>query len=114
MDSDLKTRRSTEGPDEEEIKITLEKPSTVSGIELVVFEGDKHRAFFDVMGETEAHGWEEVVVDGESLRGKGIESYDLGIKGVKQLKVVTYGVQDWESGEAVGTTSLKEIEVYGC
>lgn len=113
VDGDLKTRWAVSGQQEEEIKITLEKPSTVSEIGLAVYEGDKTKAFFDVMVETEAHGWEEVVIDGESLMGKGIESYDLGMKGVKQVKVVTYGMED-ESGEAVELTSFTEVEVYGC
>ena len=113
LDGDLKTRWSAEGLDEEEIKITLGKPSTVSEIGIAVFEGDKNQAFFDVMVETEAHGWEEVIIDGESLKGNGVESYDLGMRGVKQLKVVTYGMED-ESGKALDQTSLTEIEVYGC
>lgn len=114
VDGDLKTRWAVSGQQEDEVKITLEKPSTVSEIGLAVFQGDKNKAFFDVMVETEAHGWEEVVIDGESLKGRGIESYDLGMKGVKQVKVVTYGTEDWSSGEVVELTSFTEIEVYGC
>ncbi len=114
VDGDLKTRWSAEGLGEEEVKITLEKPSTVSEIGLAVYKGDKVRAFFDVMVETEEHGWEEVVRDGESVKGKGIESYDLGMKGVKQVKVVGYAAEDLESGEQVGLNSFAEIELYGC
>ena len=114
VDGDLKTRWAVSGQAEEEVKITLEKPSTVSEIGLAVYEGDNTKAFFDVMVETEAHGWEEVVIDGESLRGKGIESYDLGMKGVKQVKIVCYGAENWDSGEAVELTSFTEVEVYGC
>ena len=44
-------------------------------------------ALFDVLVETEEHGWEEVVRDGESARGKGIESYDLGKKNVMSVRV---------------------------
>lgn len=108
VDGDLKTRWAANGLEEEELKITLEKPSTVSEIGLAVYEGDKTKAFFDVMVETEAHGWEEVIIDGGSVKGKGIESYDLGLKGVKQIKVVTYGAEDIESGEAVEETSFTE------
>ncbi|CAN0243504.1 unnamed protein product [Ectocarpus sp. 6 AP-2014] len=114
MDGDLKTRWAANGLEEEELKITLEKLSTVSEIGLAVYEGDKTKAFFDVMVETEAHGWEEVIIDGESVKGKGIESYDLGLTGVKQVKVVTYGAEDIESGEAAKETSFTEVEVYGC
>ena len=114
VDGDLNTRWAVSGQAEEEVKITMEKPSTVSEIGLAVYKGDTTKAFFDVMVETEAHGWEEVVIDGKSLRGKGIESYDLGMKGVKQVKIACYGAEDWDSGEAVELTSFTEVEVYGC
>ena len=115
VDGDLQTRWSIEGLRQEEITITLEKPSTVSEIGLAVYKGDENKAFFDVMVETEAHGWEEVVIDGESVvKGNGIESYDVGMKGVKQIKVVTYGMEDWGSREVVELTAFTEIEVYGC
>ena len=114
IDGDLRTRWSAKGMGEEEVTITLETPSTVSEIGLAVHNGDKVRAFFDVLVETESHGWEEVVRDGESVKGKGIESYDLGIKSVKQVKVVGYAAEDLESGEQVGLNSFAEIELYGC
>jgi hypothetical protein len=64
--------------------------------------------------ETEEHGWEEVIRDGESLKGNGIESYDLGMKGVKTVKVVCYGTEDRGSGEVIEMVSFTEIELYGC
>lgn len=114
IDGDLETKWSMEGPEEQDISLELEKPMTVTEIGLAVFEGDKNKQFFDVMVETEEHGWEEVVIDGESLKGKGIESYDIGMKGVKTVKVVCYGMEDWESGEGLALNSFTEIELYGC
>lgn len=114
IDGDLKTRWSMDGPEEQDISLEMEKPMTVTEIGLAVFEGDKTKQFFDVMVETEEHGWEEVVRDGESVKGKGIESYDLGMKGVKTVKVVCYGAESWESGEGIEMNSFTEIELYGC
>lgn len=114
IDGDLKTRWAMEGAEEQDISLELEKPSTVSEIGLAVFEGDKTKQFFDVMVETEEHGWEEVVIDGESVKGKGIESYDLGMKGVKTVKIVCYGMEDIDSGEQIEMNSFTEIELYGC
>lgn len=114
IDGDLKTRWSMEGPEEQDISLELEKPMTVTEIGLAVFEGDKTKQFFDVMVETEEHGWEEVVIDGESVKGKGIESYDLGMKGAKKVKIVCYGMEDIDSGEGIEMNSFTEIELYGC
>lgn len=114
IDGDLKTRWVMEGPEEQDISLELEKPMTVTEIGIAVFEGDKTKAFFDVMVETEEHGWEEVVRDGESVKGNGIESYDLGMKGVKTVKVVCYGMEDIDSGEQIEMNSFTEIELYGC
>ncbi|CAM9155831.1 unnamed protein product [Ectocarpus sp. 12 AP-2014] len=114
IDGDLETRWAMDGPEEQDISVELEKPSTVTEIGLAVHDGDENKAFFDVMVETEEHGWEEVVVDGESVKGKGIESYDLGMKAVKSVKVVCYGSEDRESGEALPLNSFTEIELYGC
>ena len=114
VDGDLETRWSVEGPEEQELSVTLDKPATVSEIGLAVYDGDKAKAFFDVLVETEEHGWEEVVRDGESARGKGIESYDLGKKNVMSVRVVCYGMEDFESGERREMNSFTEIELYGC
>lgn len=114
IDGDLKTRWSMEGPEEQDISLELEKPMTVTEIGLAVFEGDKTKQFFDVMVETEEHGWEEVVIDGESVKGNGIESYDLGMRGVKTVKIVCYGMEDIDSGEGIEMNSFTEIELYGC
>lgn len=114
IDGDLKTRWSMEGPEEQDISLEMEKPMTVTEIGIAVFEGDKTKAYFDVMVETEEHGWEEVVRDGESVKGNGIESYDLGMKGVKTVKIVCYGMEDINSGEGIEMNSFTEIELYGC
>lgn len=114
IDGDLKTRWAMPGPEEQDISVELEKPVTVTEIGLAVFEGDKTKQFFDVMVETEGHGWEEVVIDGESAKGNGIESYDIGMKGVTTVKIVCYGAEDWEKGEGVELNSFTEIELYGC
>ena len=114
IDGDLKTRWGTEGPEEQDISVDLGKPVTVTEIGLAVFEGDKTKQFFDVLVETEEHGWEEVVIDGESLKSNGIESYDIGVKGVTTVKVVCYGSEDLASGEGIELNSFTEIELYGC
>lgn len=114
IDGDLKTRWAMPGPEEQDISVELEKPMTVTEIGLAVFDGDKTKQYFDVVVETEEHGWEEVVVDGESVKGNGIESYDIGIKGVSVVKIVCYGSEDIEKGEGVDSNSFTEIELYGC
>ncbi|CBN80455.1 EsV-1-164 [Ectocarpus siliculosus] len=114
IDGDLKTRWETEGPEEQHISVDLGKPMTVTELGLAVFEGDKIKQFFDVLVETEEHGWEEVVIDGESLKSNGIESYDIGMKGVTTVKVVCYGSEDLASGEGIERNSFTEIELYGC
>lgn len=114
LDGDLKTRWAALGLDEQDISLSLEKPTTVSEIGLAVYDGDGATTFFDVLVETEEHGWEEVIRDGESLKGNGIESYDLGMKGVKTVKVVCYGTEDRGSGEVIEMVSFTEIELYGC
>ena len=114
LDGDLKTMWSMPGPEEQDISLELEKPMTVTEIGLAVPDGDKTKAFFDVMVETEEHGWEEVVRDGESLKGNGIESYDLGMKGVKTVKVVCYGMEDFDDQKQIEMNAFTEIELYGC
>lgn len=113
IDGDLETRWSVDGPDEQEVVLELDQPSTISEIGLAVYKGDSRKAFFDVLVET-SHGWEEVIIDGESVKGNGIESYDMGIKGVKNVKIVGYGNDELESGEHCDWNSFTEIELYGC
>ena len=114
LDGDLKTMWSMPGPEEQDISLELEEPMTVTEIGLAVPGGDKTKAFFDVIVETEDHGWEEVIRDGESLKGKGIESYDLGMKGVKTVKIVCYGMEDFDDQKQIEINSFTEIELYGC
>ena len=116
VNGDLNTKWSAGGAGEEEQNIftTLDKPTSVSEIGLAVFEGDNFTTFFDVLVETEEHGWEEVIRDGESVRGRGIESYDLRLKNVKRVNIVCYGMEDWDSGQQRGTDAFTEFELYGC
>lgn len=114
IDGDLKTRWAMPGPEEQDISVELEKPMTVTEVGLAVFDGDKTKQYFDVMVETVEHGWEEVVIDGESVKGKGIESYDIGMKGVTTVKIVCYGSENIEKGDGIELNSFTEIELYGC
>lgn len=113
IDGDLETSWAADGPGEQDIVLALDRPSTVAEIGLAVHDGDANKAFFDVLVETE-RGWEEVITDGESVRGNGIESYDLGMKNVNSVKIVGYGAEGRESGEIIQRNSFTEIELYGC
>lgn len=55
-----------------------------------------------------SNGWHRVVVDGHTTRTKGLESLDVDMDDVSELKFVMYGndVNAW--------TSLTSVEVVGC
>lgn len=114
LDGDLKTRWSANGPDQQELTLELEEKSFVLDIGIAVRHGDTRRSFFDVLALTTSHGWEEVIIDGTSNRGLGIESYDVGVEEAEEIKIVFYGYKDTESDEMETWNSITEVELYGC
>jgi hypothetical protein len=113
LDGDLKTRWSANGPDQQELTLELEEKSFVLDIGIAVRNGDTRRSFFDVLALT-SHGWEEVIIDGTSNKGLGIESYDVGVEEAEEIKIVFYGYKDTESDEMETWNSITEVELYGC
>ena len=112
LDGNLNTLWS--GSDKQEVVIVLDKPSFILDIGIAVHKGDKRESVFDVMALTTSHGWEDIIVDGKSTKGLGIESYDMGVEGVEEVKVIFYGYQDSETGEMGTWNSITGIELYGC
>lgn len=112
LDGDLTTKWSAIGPDEQTVTLKLE-PSHVSEIGIAVFDGKNRIALFDILVHTE-RGWEEIIVDGESSPSSGMESYDIGVDNVEEIKIVGYGYKKAETGETGIWNSLVGIEVYGC
>ena len=112
IDGNLKSRWSAKGPDAQSVTLKLEKTSTVTDLGLSVYGGDSRTAFFDVLVKTDM-GWEEILLDGQSVKGEGIESYELGAEKVDYVQIVCYGNDD-ESGKHSDWNSLTEVEVYGC
>ena len=113
LDGNLKTYWSADGPDQQEILMVLEEPSFVLDIGIAVHNGDKRQLFFDVLAFNE-HGWAEIVIDGSSKRGVGIESYDMGIENVQRVKIVFYGYKEFDSDKKGTWNSVTEVELYGC
>ncbi len=109
LDGDLKTKWSSEHKD---VILTLKDTSYVSDIGIAFYNGDKNDNMFDVLALTK-NGWSEVVVDGHSSKSKGIESYDIDLAGVDEIKLVFYGSVN-DSGDHDESNSVSEIELYGC
>jgi hypothetical protein len=113
LDGDLLTMWSAEVTTDQFITLKLDTPSLVSELSMGVFIGNKRTLLFDVDVKTSL-GWEDVLIDGQSVNGGGLESYTIGVKDVEELKIVCYGSKDTETGEYVPWSSITEIELFGC
>lgn len=106
LGKDLKTRWScNKSPCD--IILALEEASYVAELDFAVYKGDTRVQKFDVEVKNE-NGWQDVVVDGESRRMKGIQSVDIDVDGVTEVKFIGYGndKDDWNS--------LVSLEIVGC
>ena len=113
LDGNLDTRWSSKGPEQQEVTLELDEPSFILDIGFAVHNGDTRRNHFDVLALTD-HGWQEIIVDGSSNKGLGIESYDMGVEHVEKVKIVCYGYEDLRTGKAGAWNSITEVELYGC
>lgn len=111
LGKDLKTRWSCKPKDSEspcDITLTLKEPSYVAEIEFAIFEGKSRVQRYDLQLMTELEQWEEVVVDGRSEKIRGVQSIDVDVDGVKEVKFIGYG------NDQDDYTSLVFLGVIGC
>ena len=113
LDGNLNTRWSANGPEQQEVTLKLEEPSFILDIGIATYMGDTRKNHFDVLALTN-HGWQEIIIDGSSNKGLGIESYDMGIENVEEVKIVCYGYEDLETGKEGVWNSITEVDLYGC
>lgn len=106
LGKDLKTRWScSKSPCD--VTIALNEPSYVAELEFAVYEGAQRIQRYDI--EVKRQGiWEDVVIDGYSQNMKGIQSADIDVDGVTELKFIGYGndKNEWNS--------LVSLGVVGC
>lgn len=111
LDADLKTMWSSDSSGAS-FTLTLKEPSFVSEFAFSVYSGDSRTQIFDVAVNT-PRGWIDVIIDGESNNGKGVESYDIGVEDVDQIKFVGYGFEDAD-GKLDKWNSITSVSVFGC
>jgi len=80
----------------QEIVLELEEPSFVMDVGMATFKGDSRMNMFDIL-VMDSTGWQDVIVDGYSNRGLGVESYDVGVEEVQQVKIVFYGYEEYDT-----------------
>lgn len=110
IDGNLKTRLSSQG-DDQSINLELESISYVADIGISVYKGSDRKALFDIGGETTDGELEDVILEGESLPGTGMESYDMGIETVKYVRLTGYGYDDIKTDKHGAWSSYTEIEL---
>lgn len=113
LDGNLKTRWSASGPDTQTLEVVLKESSFVSEVEISVHNGDARKAFFDIIVLT-PNGWEDVLIDGESKKGSGLQPFDIGVSDVQIVKILGYGYDNLKDGKHSVWNSLTGVEVYGC
>lgn len=92
-----------------DVTIKLEEPSYVAELEFAIYEGTDRVQQFDVEVKKEgAEGWQDVVVDGLSQKLNGLQSVDVDVDGVTEIKFIGYGndINEWNS--------LVSLGVIGC
>jgi len=106
LGKDLKTRWSCQKTPCE-LLLTLAEPSYVAELEFAVYMGKERSQKYDLSVKTD-HGWEDVVVDGSSIKQRGLQPVDIDVNDVSQIKFTGYGnsVNEWNS--------LLSVEVIGC
>ena len=106
LGKDLKTKWSC-NTSPCELLITLSEPSYVAELEFAVYLGNKRSQKYDLLVNTGSR-WEDVVIDGSSYKQRGIQSADIDVNDVSQIKFIGYGndVNEW--------SSLLSVDVIGC
>ena len=106
LGKDLKTRWSC-NVSPCDVTITLKQPSYVAELEFAVYEGADREQQFDVEVKKKA-GWERVVADASSQKMKGIQSVDIDVDEVTEIKFIGYG------NDKNNWTSLVSLGAIGC
>lgn len=112
LDGNMKTRWSASG--EQSIVLSFDKPVFVYEVGIAFFKGNERKSLFDIIVKTDNDVWQEVLVDGESVKGNGIESYDVMMGNVVAVKIVGYGTVNFGNGKSDPWNSITEVGVYGC
>jgi len=98
LDGDMKSRWSASG--EQSIVLSFDRPVFVYEVGIAFFKGNERKALFDILVKTQDGLWEEILVDGNSAKGNGIESYDIMAGNVVAVKIVGYGSVNFSSGKS--------------
>lgn len=108
LGKDLKTRWSCD-KSPCDVTLKLKSASYVAELEFAVYEGDKRVQKYDVdVKRKGTDEWEDVVVDGESRTMKGLQSVDIDIDDVTEIKFIGYG------NDQNNWNSLVSLGVIGC
>ncbi len=109
---DLKTRWSCEASDSKrlcDVTLKLKEASYVAELEFAVYEGNQRLQMYDIAVRREGvDRWEDIVIDGESRSMKGVQSVDIDIEGVREIKFIGYG------NDKNKWNSLVSLGVIGC
>ena len=108
LGKDLKTRWSCD-QSPCDVTLKLKSASYVAELEFAVYEGNERVQKYDIDVKRKGTGeWEDVVVDGESRTMKGIQSVDIDIDDVTEVKFIGYG------NDQNNWNSLVSLGVIGC
>jgi len=94
------------------IVLSFDRPVFVYEVGIAFFKGNERKALFDILVKTQDGLWEEILVDGNSAKGNGIESYDIMAGNVVAVKIVGYGSVNFSSGKSDPWNSITEVGVY--
>ena len=108
LGKDLKTRWSCD-KSPCDVTLKLKSASYVAELEFAVYEGNERVQKYDICVKRKGTDeWEDVVVDGESRTMKGIQSVDIDIDDVTEIKYIGYG------NDQNSWNSLVSLGVIGC
>ena len=106
LDRDLKTRWSCK-KSPCELLLTLKEPVYIAEFEFAVYQGNLRKQNFDLEVNTPS-GWQDVIVDGVSENTKGLQSIDVDIENVSQIKFIGYG------NDKNNWSSIVSVDAVGC
>ena len=108
LGKDLKTRWSCD-KSPCDVTLKLKSASYVAELEFAVYEGNQRVQKYDIDVKRKGKdGWQDIVVDGESRIMKGLQSVDIDIDDVTEIKFIGYG------NDQNNWNSLVSLGVIGC